>query len=234
MRVCSIHQPDYMPYMGVLYKMFCADSFVFLDDVQFSKSNPHNWNTIEGGQRIRIPVEYKFGDTLRMVRPKYELGWCDKHLEMIKKTYEGYPYYYDGMSFCSYLYHKFSVFKPNLDRVGSRILEIMSHMFGIDCVLSYSSCLGIESKKEDLVIDITKKMGCDVYISGMGAANYQDEEHFKKKGVKLIYTNYEPVCGNLSVIDYVMKYGFNLPEEWKWKKQQLLESTFPHTKEATL
>ena len=32
----TIHQPCYLPYLGVFHKIWKADAFVFLDDAQYS------------------------------------------------------------------------------------------------------------------------------------------------------------------------------------------------------
>ena len=71
-----------------------------------------------------------------------------------------------------------------------------------------------------------KKFGADVYFSGTGGCRvYNDEALFEKNGIKIVYSDYEPpvyrqhhkksFIENLSVIDYIMNEGFNLPKEWE-------------------
>ena len=35
MKSVSIHQPCYLPYLGIIYKIWRSDIFVYLDDVQY-------------------------------------------------------------------------------------------------------------------------------------------------------------------------------------------------------
>lgn len=218
--IVSIHQPDYIPYLGYFYKMAKADAFVFLDDVQFSSSNMHNWNTIlDNGkeQRLKIPVEYRFGDTLNHVRCKYELGWVEKHLKLIKESYAAAPFFAEV----------YPVFEEILNRQFDSLAALniclnsaIAGKMGITASLTTSSDMVKSGKKEDLVIDICRQLGADAYLSGNGARNYQSEEDFTQNGLQLIYTGYAPFpyrqtgndfLPNLSVLDFLMNCGWTNP-----------------------
>ena len=45
--VVSIHQPDYIPWLGFFYKMSQSDVFVYLDDAQYSNEAAHNFNVVK-------------------------------------------------------------------------------------------------------------------------------------------------------------------------------------------
>ena len=86
----SIHQPDYISYLGYFYKISKSDIFVFLDDAQFSNDNMHHWNRIktpQGECRLKIPVEQHLGDPINRVRTKDELKWKQKHLKTLEMNY---------------------------------------------------------------------------------------------------------------------------------------------------
>ena len=94
--VVSIHQPDYIPWLGLFYKMSLSDVFVYLDDAQYSNEAAHNFNVIKtanGEFRLKFPVDYKFGDTILEVRPKDELKWKEKHLKTIELNYKKAPFF---------------------------------------------------------------------------------------------------------------------------------------------
>ena len=40
----AIHQPDYIPWLGLFYKMYLSDVFIHLDDAQYSNEAAHNFN----------------------------------------------------------------------------------------------------------------------------------------------------------------------------------------------
>lgn len=63
----------------------------------------------------------------------------------------------------------------------------------------------------------------DTYYSGTGAKAYHDEERYRKNGINLVYSDYQPVVyqrkykpflPNMSVIDYIFNAGFRIPEVW--------------------
>ena len=72
MTVVAVHQPNYLPWLGYFYKIACADVFIFLDDVQFSKNSYINRVRILHAQRshwLTIPVSVTLGDPINRVRP---------------------------------------------------------------------------------------------------------------------------------------------------------------------
>jgi len=218
--IISIHQPDYIPYLGYFYKIYQSEIFVFLDDVQFSNDNMHHWNRIktpQGECRLKIPVEHKFGDKINQIRTKDELKWKEKHLKTIEMNYskaqhfkEIYPQYKD------IILKEYS----DLAEINITINKFICKNFGFKTEFIRSSELNINSAKEDRVIDICLVLGGTTYISGNGAKAYQVDEHYENKGVHLKYTDYKPFeykqqwgefIPNLSILDYVFNCGFENP-----------------------
>ena len=218
--VVSIHQPDYISYLGYFYKMNKSDVFVFLDDCQFSNNNMHHWNRIKtpaGELRLKIPVEQHLGDLIRDVRTRDELGWKEKHLKTIKMNYSRAKYFGDF----------FPVFKElltadygNIAALNTAVNTEIARRFGIGAKLITSSELGIEATGEKRVINIVKALGGNEYISGHGAKAYQVDEHFESEGIKLVYTDYSPIeyrqqwpkagfLPYMSTIDYIFNCGFD-------------------------
>ena len=66
-KIVAIHQPDYIPWLGLYYKMAHCDVFVYLDDAQYSNQADHNVNLIktpQGPCRLKVPVEQHLGDLI--------------------------------------------------------------------------------------------------------------------------------------------------------------------------
>ncbi|MEE3335704.1 MAG: WbqC family protein [Candidatus Latescibacterota bacterium] len=67
--IVSIHQRQFMPWLGCFNKMDQADHFILLDSVQFKKNEWQNRNrikTAQGAQWLTVPVSYDF----RRARPR--------------------------------------------------------------------------------------------------------------------------------------------------------------------
>ncbi len=218
--IIVIHQPDYISYLGYFYKMSKADKFVFLDDCQFSNDNMHHWNRIktpQGECRIKIPVENHLGDFICNVRTKDELGWKQKHLKTIEMNYSKAPFFAE-------IFPKFKellmVDYKSIADMNIAINTWIAKGFGFKAEFYRSSEMKLNSVREERVIDICVALGGDTYISGHGAAAYQEEEHFTCRGVKLVYTDYKPIeyCQQwkkvgflpyMSVLDYIFNCGFD-------------------------
>ena len=216
--ICSIHQPDYIPWLGLYYKMAHSDVFVYLDDAQYSNEADHNVNTIKtsnGAFRLKVPVEQHLGDLICKVRTRDELKWKDKHLKTLQMNYSKAKYFNE-------IFPDFSeVIKKDYKSIAElnmAINEFICGGFGIHPKILKSSDMDISSVREDRVIDICKYVGADEYLSGNGARVYQKEENFNKNGLKLTYIDYKPIeykqlwkeflpC--MSAVDYIFNCGFD-------------------------
>lgn len=228
--IVSIHQPDYISYLGYFYKVSQSDAFVFLDDAQFSNDNMHHWNRIktpQGECRLKIPVEQHLGDLINQVRTKDELKWKEKHLKTIEMNYKKAPFFEE-------LYPQFKELLtkdyPSLAELNIAVNTWIITGFGFNAKLYKSSEMDINTFREERVIDIVKKLDGDVYISGNGARAYQVDEHFAEKGIKLVYTDYQPIeyrqqwkkagfLPYMSTLDYIFNCGF----DWQYVENAVKE-----------
>lgn len=218
--IISIHQPDYIPYLGYFYKIYKSDVFVFLDDVQFSNDNMHHWNRIKTSQgecRLKIPVDYKFGDLINQVRTRDELKWKEKHLKTIEMNYKKASFFKEIYSVYKEIIH---AQYANLADMNIAITKFICSGLDFESKFMRASELNITTFKEKRVIDICCALGGTEYISGNGARNYQVNENFQKHGLRLTYTDYytfeyEQLWGefipNMSILDYLFNFGFANP-----------------------
>lgn len=214
----GIHQPDYIPWLGLFYKMYLSDVFIHLDDAQYSNEAAHNYNKIktpQGELRLKFPVEQHFGDLINEVRPKYELKWNEKHLKTLEMNYTKAPFFKETFPEIKELY--MTQF-PNVAELNIALNEFVAEKFGIKPRFVRSSDLNINTKREERVIDLTTAVNGTCYISGNGARVYQTESHFTDRGVKLSYLDYKPIvypqirgeflpC--MSALDYIFNCGYD-------------------------
>ncbi len=217
-KAVSIHQPNYIPWLGYFYKIYLSDIFVFLDDAQFSNEGMHNWHYIKSPQgplRLKIPVKQKLGDRINEVLTRDELGWKERHLKSIASNYKKAKFFEE-------IYNDFSVLLldkyPDLASMNENLITNICRKLGIETHLAKSSKLDIHTKREQKVIDIVTALNGTDYFSGTGAKSYQDENNFNSTGIRLQYVQYKPVkyqqcwngfISNVSVLDYLMNCGYN-------------------------
>ena len=69
--IVSIHQPQYLPWLGYFHKAYEADVFIILDTVQFKKNDWQNRNRIQTSQEeqwLSVPVLHDFGQKILDVK----------------------------------------------------------------------------------------------------------------------------------------------------------------------
>lgn len=214
----GIHQPDYIPWLGLFYKMYLSDVFIHLDDAQYSNQGDHNVNKIktpQGVYALKFPVEQHMGDLINTVRPKYELKWNEKHLKTIEMNYTKAPFFKETFpEIKELLMTQFA----NVADLNIALNEFIAGKFGIKPKFVRSSELNIHTKREERVIDLTLAVGGTCYISGNGARAYQIEAHFVDHGIELKYLDYKPIvypqirgefipC--MSILDYIFNCGYD-------------------------
>lgn len=224
--ILASHQPDFMPWMGYFYKVFKSDVFVFSDNVLYSKTGRHDYNDIltgNGVQRLKMPIHYELKNLNEL-----KIAATDRDIEKMKKTIrEAY-----GKAAC------FDKAYPVIDAMlmeapgevlaefNRKCILVFCDLFGLSTGREFhrSSELPLEHRRDARIIEMCRLFGADTYISGEGAKEYHVEEDYRRNGIALVYSDYQPIqypqvkgrhAINLSVIDYVMNCGFELPKEWK-------------------
>lgn len=229
--VLASHQPDFFPWMGYFYKIFQSDIFVFSDNVQYSKSARHNYNdilTTNGPQRFTLPIHYHCVDINKMEIAADERV-VEKMLKTLKFAYGKAKHFDEVYPILECMLMEAPVAK-NLAEFNIRCILEFCVRFGMVItdrggkVFLRSSDLSLEKRRDARIIEMCKLLHADRYISGEGAKDYHIEEDYRNNGIDLVYSDYEPVVYdqvggrqviNLSVIDYVMNCGFELPRGWK-------------------
>lgn len=218
-RICAIHQPNFFPWLGYFDKLKTADVFVFLDAVDYPKSGSGmgSWSN-----RVRVDIQgearwvgcnlQRFSGALPIkdVRMSESGAWREKLIKTLQINYRRAPNFKMAMDILEPL-----ILAPtdNLaDFNIAAILTLTEHL-GIEVTTVRQSELRVAGKATQLLVNLTKELGCDTYLCGGGADGYQDDDLFASFGLKLRYQRFCPqpygdpsaFIPGLSVIDYLMK-----------------------------
>ncbi|MCM8819267.1 MAG: WbqC family protein [Candidatus Omnitrophica bacterium] len=216
--IVSVHQPQYLPWLGYFHKIANSDCFVFLDCVQYKKREFQNRNRIrtkDGWVWLTVPVisKDKENQLICQVKINNDFPWQRKHLNSIKLSYKEAPYFFSYIGFFEEVYSKKWL---NLIDLNLAIINFLLEKFSIKTPIKFLSQLNIKSTKTERIIEICKSLGADTYLSGIGGKDYLDEELFKKNNIKLIYQEfkhpiyrqcYSPFISQLSAIDLLFNCG---------------------------
>ena len=217
--IVSIHQPQYMPWLPYFSKISMADTFIFLDNVQFQKNGLHNRNELKNSNGrfwLTAPVSAHLGDKLKEVKT-VNAGWSKKHIKSIYLNY-GKSINYDF--FTNHIQNILEQDFENLVDLNIKIIEIICReYFKIDTAIIRQSDLDVDGKKSKLILNICKKLNAKDYVSGPGGENYLEKNEFKKHKIDITYLKntlpqdypqLHPKHGfinDLSALDFILNIG---------------------------
>jgi len=223
--IISIHQPNYLPYLGFFDKMARSDIFVIYDDAQFNKSDFQHRNRIRiyhGWKWLTVPVDKK-RIPINEVKIRNEIKtwkgvkWSEDHFNNIRDNYKGTPYYSMYEEELMWIYKR--TYEKLVD-LNMELIRFLMKAFDIDVEIVFSSELGFTSKSTQRLVEIVEALGGDVYLSGPKGKDYLDVSLFERRGIKVVFQDfkhpvykqrYEGFIPNMSAIDALFNVG-KMPE----------------------
>jgi hypothetical protein len=224
----AIHQPHYLPWLGYLSRMACADLFVLLDHVQFERRNYQNRTQvrIDGEARwLTVPVEQRSRDeSIADKRIDHSLEgarhWSRIHYLTLRHAYREAPH------LAAFLPRLKALYEQRFERLvdlDAALLDFLRESLAIRTPLVKSSTLGAQGAKSELVLDICRRVGARALLVGLGGSRaYLDREAFARAGIRLVFQQFEhpvyrqcqaagaapaPFVRGLSAIDLLLNHG---------------------------
>ena len=221
--IVSIHQPNYLPWLGYFNKIIKSDVFVIFDDVQFPIGkkgffgNRNQIKTNSGQLWLTVPVlDRSKCKNFNDIKVNYN-GWNEKHIKNIENFYRKSEYfdvyYKDIENILSQEYDNFS-------ELSTKLITYFMNVMDIDTKLVYSSeiCKDVDLTGMDKIFYILEQLKADTYISsdGPGSRRYIKDEDFSDKNIKLIWQNFEhptykqmygDFISHLSIVDLLFNCG---------------------------
>jgi len=216
MKTITIHQPCYLPWLGLFHKIMLSDVFVILDDVQFEKNSFINRNKVKtpnGSCWLTIPVLSHDKPFINKLKIDNKQDWQKKHINTIKYNYVSSKFYNKYIEFFEGTYD-FRWIK--LIDLNILFIRWLLNELNIKTKIILSSSIKNKGTKSDLVLNICKKLNTNIYVSGSLGKDYLELKKFKKANIKVYFQIYNhPVYNqlwkgfepNLSVIDLLFNYG---------------------------
>ena len=192
--VVSIHQPNYIPWLGFFNKILLSDTYVVFDDVQFPRgkdyANRNQIKTNNGKMWLTVPVIGKSD-----LKPWNQIeinknGWVNKHLSNIESFYKKTPY------FNEYYPEIKNIYLKDHNLLIDLTLDLIKHFLKIldkEVKIVLSSDIKTDLKGLDKILYILKNLNTTKYISGDGdgSKRYIDEKLFSDQGIELVWQNYK-------------------------------------------
>jgi hypothetical protein len=191
--VClTAHQTAYLPWAGLIHKILLADKYVFFDDVVMSNDDFERRNRIKtanGEIWLTVPLKSKGYRDKKLYELEIDNSqrWRKKHWDSIRFAYGKAPYCDEYESFFNELYQREWQY---LCEFNECFLIWVLDLLKINVEYCRASDLHFEGQKSDLVLDMCKKLGADMYIFGAQGEGYADKAAFERAGIRLYFQQY--------------------------------------------
>jgi hypothetical protein len=218
MKRVAIHQPEHLPWLGYLDKARKADEFIFLDMVAFKKNYFENRNRIrtpQGWGWVTVPVLIKgrFGQAFQDVEINNQARWAEVYFRTLMQNYSRAPFWKTYGPVLEEL-----LLRPwkKLVDLNLALIEMIWRAFGIRTPARRASSLGAKGKKSDLLLDICRKAGAAVYLSGPSGKDYLEQSLFSDAGIDIEFhefhhpeypQRFSPFVPGMASIDLLLNEG---------------------------
>lgn len=224
MKIISIHQPNFFPWLGYFNKIIRSDAFIFLDDVQFPKKGGVWTNRVKvivsGKDKwITGAVNRDYQGTRNVNQMEFDNSkpWKDKMIKSIQMNYGKHPFYDETMPLLeSLILNKEDI----VSEYNIRSIKKICYHLGIkQTFFTRSSEIDYQGSSNEMLCSITKHLNGTHYMAGSGAVNYEDQNVYEAHKISLIRQNFnhpiypqkgmESFISGLSIIDVLMNVGKN-------------------------
>jgi hypothetical protein len=190
---CAIHQPNFFPRLSTLAKLYAADVWVVLDDVQFNARDFQHraWLVApDGGQTqwLSVPVHKPFGRSTRIGDVLLA-----EHAKAARRVTQLVRNYYGRSPWWSLLVGPVEQVAGSL-AAGTRLADVaeastlaLLNLLGWQGRVVRSSSLDARPERSARLADLAQAVGADEYLCGTGGAKYLDVAPFAAQGIEVRY-----------------------------------------------
>ena len=180
--IASIMQPTFIPWSGYFNLISKSDSFIFLDDVEYSKGSWHNRNFLyinEEPVRITLPVKKTSNKTLlNEVLINYKELNIRKIKFLFHQNFKNSKYFYLAEELINDLHEK-KFYK--LSDLNIHWIKKLSEVLKLKCNFFISSELEIISENRiNRISKLLTKIKASHYLTVYGSKNYMELDNYKK------------------------------------------------------
>ena len=193
-RVVCIHQPPFLPWLGIAESLLVCDVFVVYDDVQYEDGGVQNRNRIKtatGDAWLTVPVRKRFGQLVSEVSIADTFSPA-KLLRTLELNYASAPHFrahFDDLAAVigGRTWHR-------LIDLNVALLRLLCTTLGSTCSLITASELGVPAGDKRMRLPaLCTAAGCQWIYSGSGMRQYLPDSEivYASAGVGVIWHDYE-------------------------------------------
>jgi hypothetical protein len=213
--IITIHQPDFLPWLGFFERWDKSDLYVILDDVQFIRRGWHHRDKIKTAQGIRwltVPVNKKgrYEQLIKEVQIYDTSSWKQNFLNSLRAAYGKAPFFgpiYSEIEKILVGNHRLLI------ELNLALLHYCAEILDITTPIVFSSKFNENAKGSERLVNLIKAVHGDIYLTGSGSKNYLNEDAFADEGISVVWQDFQhPIYPQLhggfsemlSILDFLM------------------------------
>lgn len=215
-----ISQPMYFPWSGLLEQYCLSDTFVYYDDVQYSKGSFTNRVQIKstnGTCWLTVPLlDLRLSQRINEVRIDNGRNWKRRQFDQLRQAYAKATFRDEMLDLVDEVFNRDYDFIGDLAQASTEALIRYFPSIGKGTTVVKSSLMGIKGAATQRVIDICGTLNASLYLTGHGARHYLEHERFEERGIDVAYIDYGlseypqahgPFTPYVSALDLIARCG---------------------------
>jgi hypothetical protein len=216
--ILSMHQPNFLPWIGYFHKMAHSDVFVLLDVAQIPRGRSYatrtKIKTPQGAKWLTLPVKRR-GLVAYNEQPLQPIDrWLPTMLETLRHNYTKAKYW-DYGNFTD-TFKEVADYSWTLAQLNTGLIAWAMGVLEIETEIKFQSDLPARPNKTVAPVYFCKSFDCDTYLSGNGARDYNSLVVFETFNVEITYQEFQcPTYSqlwqtfkpNLSILDLLFNLG---------------------------
>jgi hypothetical protein len=187
----TVHQPEHLPWLGLLAKVAAADLWIVLDDVAYRKNYFQNRNRVVlSGEPVwvTVPVHAPHGTSIAEVTVTDSPEWRRKYTGRLLQAYGKAPFA--------------DALQPALEVIGAAdagssladlnmaLFTWLADAFEVRTPVVRSSSLGLPGAKSELLVHLCQEVGASTYLAGPSGRDYLDRSLFDAVHIDVRYFDF--------------------------------------------
>ncbi|POG46074.1 hypothetical protein BV881_18420 [Streptomyces sp. ZL-24] len=187
--MCAIHQPNLFPRLTTLAKLFAADTWIVLDDVQFTRRDYQHRTrlaALEDPDRTRwlsIPTHLPQGRQT-LIQDALIAGPASARRRteaMIRQEYRTSPHWPTLQTALEPVWAAFDTGRTAA--VAETSTRVLLNLVGWNGRILTASGLPARPERSERLADLTAAVGADAYLCGTGGMTYLAPGPFTARGI---------------------------------------------------
>jgi hypothetical protein len=188
----TIHQPEHLPWLGLLAKVAACDLWIVLDSVPYRKNYVQNRNRVLLDGRptwLTVPVSAPLGTPIHEVRIYEVPHWRRRYRGRLTQALAVTP----GA-------RRIGPVLELLDAapVGGRLADLnlglagwLLGQFGVTVPRVRASALRVPGTRSELLVNLCREVRADEYLSGPSGREYLDLPAFAEQGITVRFFDFD-------------------------------------------